>query len=68
MIDGRKRQIGPAHFAPAEAQAFERLRRRDFVDQMAIDVEERATVFELAHHVRVPHLVQQGPWDVIGGS
>ena len=59
VIDGRERQIRPAHFASGEAQTFERLRRRDLVHQVPVDVEQGAAVFELAHDVRVPDLVEQ---------
>jgi hypothetical protein len=30
------------------------------VDEMTIDVDQRAAVVELADHVRVPHLVEKG--------
>ena len=60
VIDGREGEIGTPDLAAAQAQAFERLRRRHFVNEVTIDVEQGAAVLELAHDVRIPDLVEQG--------
>ncbi len=44
VIRGRDREIGPPHLQPARAQTVEGLRRRDFVHQVQIDVDQRRRV------------------------
>ena len=36
-----RRQLGPSHTAPGESKPLERLRRRDLVDEVEVDVEQR---------------------------
>ena len=50
---------GPAHRAALDAQALERLRRGDLVDEVEVDVEERRLAVLLADDVRVPDLVEE---------
>ena len=40
VIDGTDGQVGPPHLAMGGAQAIERLRRRDFVDQVQIHIQQ----------------------------
>ena len=47
---------------PASAQAVERLRRSDLVDQVQIDVEQRRLVVGLADDVRIPKLFKECAW------
>ena len=44
---------------PAEPQPLERLRRRDLVDEVQVDVEQVAPAVERLDDVRVPQLVEQ---------
>jgi hypothetical protein len=48
------------YFAPGLAQAFKGLRTGDFVDQMAVDVEDGGAVFFGVDDVFVPDFVVQG--------
>ena len=52
-------EVGPAHGAPGQAQAVERLRRRDLVDEVEIDVEEVGLALVVVDDVVVPHLLAQ---------
>ena len=54
VVDGRDGAIGTAHLAARQAQPFKRLRRRDFVDQLQVDVEQRGFALRLDHHVLLP--------------
>jgi hypothetical protein len=58
VIDGGEGQIRTTNRAAAQAQAFERLRRRHLVNEMPIDVKKRTAVLELAHDVRIPDFVE----------
>ena len=55
----RERAGGPAHGAAVGAQAGEGLRRRDLVDEVQVDVEDRLAVL-LRNDVGVPDLVIEG--------
>ena len=62
VVLGRDRQLGAAHPAAAEAQAVERLRAGDLVDEVQVDVEEVGLARRRAHEVALPHLLRQGSW------
>jgi hypothetical protein len=47
-------------FAPGQPQALERLWRSHFVQQMAVDVEQRRAIVVLPHQMGFPELVVQG--------
>ena len=59
VIDGGKSEIGAADGPLGFAETIEGLRRGDLVDKVAVDVEERTSAGEVAHHVALPHLVEQ---------
>src|SRR5690606_1445685 len=50
----------PPRRAPGQAQALERLRRGDLVEDVAVDVDQRGTVVATGHFVHLPQLVVQG--------
>ncbi len=58
VIDGGDGAIGPAHLAAGETQAFKRLRRRDLVHQLQIDVEQRGLALGLDHYVLLPDFLE----------
>ena len=58
VIDGGERQVRPAHPAPGQPQAVERLRTGHLVDQVPVDVQQRRFVGRL-HHVAIPDLLEQ---------
>ncbi len=60
MVGGRDREIRTADFQAARSQSVKCLRRRDFVDQMQVDVEQRGCGFELGDNVVVPDLFDDG--------
>ena len=53
-------QLGPADFAPAQAQALEGLGAGDLVDQVAVDVEDRLLAGLGVHDVVVPDFGEHG--------
>ncbi len=57
VIDDRECLFRCVHFAPGGAQAFESLRRGDFVHQMAIDIEKTGSVGLFVNQMVVPDLV-----------
>ena len=60
VVHRRERAVGTPHRQTALAQHRERLRRRDLVQQVQVDVEHRRRVGGgRAHHVRVPDLLEQ---------
>ena len=61
VIDGRERALRRAHAPAARAQLVERLRARDFVDEMQADVELRLTVRQPADGVAVPDFLNSVP-------
>src|SRR6185369_10413213 len=60
VIDGRDREIRTADATARETEPFESLRRRDFVDEMKVDVQECRPSLRLADDVRVPNLFERG--------
>ena len=50
-------RIDAPWLAPGELQPIERLRARHFVDEVAVDVEQRRTVAFAADDVAIPELV-----------
>ena len=40
VVDRRQREVGPAHLAPGQPQRLERLRRRHFVHEVQVDVQQ----------------------------
>ena len=57
VIDDEQRLFRRAHFAAGEAQAFESLRRRHFMHEMTIDVEQAGAVRLLINQMIVPDFV-----------
>ena len=55
----RRCQIGirSPRLAPGQSQPLKGLRRCHFVDQLAIDIDQRGTVVALFHQMRIPELV-----------
>ncbi len=60
VIHGGDGEVGTADGAPGEADAVERLRRRDLVDQVEVDVEEVGLAVAPMDDVALPHLVAEG--------
>ncbi len=54
------RRVGPAHLAAGEAQPLESLRRRHFMDQVQIDIDEVRALALWGDDMTVPDLVEQG--------
>ncbi len=59
VVDGRKRQVGAAHFAIRQTQSLECLGRSYFVNQVKVDVEQSGLAFGRPHNMRVPHFFKQ---------
>ena len=60
VVLGRDRQVEAAHRATLGAEAVERLRARDLVDEVQVDVDEVGlAVLALDHEVVVPDLLGQ---------
>ena len=59
MVHRRDGEVGPAHGAPGQAQAVERLRRRDLVDEVEVDVEEVGLALAVVDDVALPHLLAE---------
>jgi hypothetical protein len=57
VIGRRERAVGPADGASGEAQAVERLRAGDLVDEVQVDVEQAA-----GELVGLPDLVEHRLW------
>jgi len=57
VVYGRQRLVRPAHFQPPLAERLERLRRRDFMDEMQVDVQDCRAARLLGHDMRVPDFV-----------
>jgi hypothetical protein len=61
MIERREHSFRTTHAKTARAQFRERLRRRHFMHQVQIDIENRRRRRGLlAHEVRIPDLVEEG--------
>src|SRR3954471_15164984 len=57
MVHRRHGQLWPPHSSPGEAQPFESLRGRDFVDQMKVHIEQGGTAPALLYDVSIPDLL-----------
>ena len=57
VVGGGERPVRPAQLAPREPEPVERLRARDLVDQVQVDVEQSGRDL-----VRLPDLVEQRLW------
>ena len=57
VVDDAERLVGRAHLAAGQAQAFECLRARHLVHEMAVDVDETGAVRLLIHQMVFPDLV-----------
>ena len=55
-------EVGPAHGAAGQAEPVERLRRRDLVHEVEIDVEEVGLAVATMDDVALPHLLGQRLW------
>ena len=60
VVDDGKRLFRRAELAVRHAQAFESLRRGDFMDEMAVDIEKTGAVGLFVDQVIVPDLVVKG--------
>ena len=62
VVGGRERAVGPAHLAPGEPQALERLRGGHLVHEVQVHVDQRRPALALgrAHLVRLPDLLEHG--------
>ena len=60
VVHRRDGEVGTPHGAPGEAEAVERLRRRDLVHEVEVDVEEVGLALGAADDVALPHLLAQG--------
>ena len=58
VVDGSEGEIGAADGAVVLAEAVEGLGGSDFVDEVAVDIEEGAAAGEVADDVGVPDLVE----------
>ena len=58
VVHGGDGEVWAAHFAPRHPQPLERLRRRDFVNQMEVDVQQAGLPLFLAYRVGVPYLLE----------
>jgi hypothetical protein len=57
VVDDKQRLIRRMHLAAGEPQAFERLRARYFVDNVAVDINERGAVGLLLDQMIVPDFI-----------
>lgn len=58
MVCGCEREIRPPNFAPCHSQAFERLRRGDFVNKVAVDVKNHGLARFMMDGVSAPDFVE----------
>jgi hypothetical protein len=58
VIDRAEREICAAHFSTRLAQSIKRLRRRDLVNEVQIDVEESWFTTRFTHDMGVPEFVE----------
>ena len=54
VVDGGHGAVGAAKRPAGNAKAFECLRRRDFVDEVQVDIEERRLIGRLGYQMRFP--------------
>jgi len=52
-------QVGPPDFSSGQTQRLKSLRRRDFVNQVTIDIQQIRLPRASFHHVDFPHFIQQ---------
>ncbi len=63
VVERAERPAGPAHGQAARLERREGLRRRDFVDEVQVHVEDRRRLGRFRHDlVGLPDLLEQGPW------
>ena len=62
VVGGGHGEIGPAHFDAALTQALKGLRRRHFVYQVQVDVQQGGRAGLFVDHVRVPKFFDDGAW------
>ena len=60
VVHGGHGQIGPAHLPAGQAQAFERLRGGDLMDEVEVDIQEVGLARLRPHDVGVPELLGEG--------
>src|SRR5271170_3956294 len=58
VVDRGHAAIGPADGAASESQSLKGLRRRDLVDQMEVDVQDRRFAFGRGDYVGIPDLFE----------
>ena len=61
VVLGRQGEVGSAYGPAGEAESLERLRARDLVDEVEVDVEQVGLTGHRPHHVLVPDLLRQRP-------
>jgi hypothetical protein len=61
VVFGGDGEVGPTDRPVVESEAIKRLRRRDLVDQVEVDVEQIGLVSPRSHEVLVPDLFSEGP-------
>ena len=59
MINHRNGGVRPPHPSPRYPQTLERLRRRDLMHKMPVDIENARTVPQPLDNMRIPDLVKQ---------
>jgi hypothetical protein len=57
VVGDGKSQVGTTNLSSGDAESFERLRRRNFMDQVPIDVDQARAIIAPSDHVRVPDLL-----------
>jgi hypothetical protein len=62
MVDGRDGVPRLADLTAGNAQALKRLRRRDLVDEVEVDVKKRWLIGGFADYVRVPEFFEKSAW------
>ena len=62
VVWGRQGQVWATHFATGHPQAFESLGAGHFVDQVAVNVDQRRAVGVVLHQVGVPNFIVQCGW------
>jgi hypothetical protein len=62
VIDRGDAAVGATDFAASETEAFKGLGRRDLVEQLKIDVENRRLALRLDDYVLLPDLFEKRFW------
>ena len=57
MVRGRDIGIDAPRLAPCQTQAFERLRRGHFMNDVTVDIDQRRSIVALLDQMRIPELV-----------